>query len=740
MAAEAEAYCGIAIAARMRRRQLLTRVVIGCMMALSLNGLLGWPVVMPWLLVFLAGQLPEMLAFGPLTSGKVERLPLWRNVLGCIGVVLNGAAFGALSIPLWSFEGAAGGVISALVISAAMLNAVVGTPGSRVVLACALGPEIAYLLATPWFMDFYGASALLQGVTALGCLGFAGYAVTLWNVLETSRRAEAEARTLAERKRNEAEAAGAAKSLYVATIGHELRTPISAMLAGSIELERAAKGSSLKAHATLIADAGRMMKTLLDDVLDHAKLDAGRMSMEAVPFDLRAVVAQTARFWTAEARKKGLKLRVEGAASLPRWVEGDPTRLRQIVNNLVSNAVKFTEKGSVTLNLKAWASADDGAAIRLQVVDTGPGMDREQVGRLFTPFGQGDVSIARNHGGTGLGLVISRQLAQLMGGQLTAYSVKGEGSTFTLALTLPVAEAPAVPEAANEAAPRQPSGGRALRVLAADDHEINRRAVQLILQPLGAEIVQVTDGLQAVEKARAEEYDIIIMDVRMPGLDGREATRRIRAEAGPNQHTPIIAVTADTDKVDVDACRAAGMDWFVGKPLEPQALVQTVAQALDQAEQDAQDAAAEAGAVDDGTRPLRVLVADDHEINRKAVQFVLEPAGAEIVAVENGKLAYEATLAQAFDLIVMDVRMPEMNGHEATRRIRSTVGPNQNIPIIAVTAESDATACREAGMDWFVGKPIDPQTLMATVIEALNAANMPVADEEDDGGEEAQVA
>ncbi|HWE47501.1 MAG TPA: response regulator [Caulobacteraceae bacterium] len=737
MTAEAETYCGIAVAARMRRRQLLTRVVIGCLIALSLNRLLGWNTVMPWLLIFLVAQLPEMLAFGPIISGKVERLPLWRNLLGCVGVALNGVAFGALSIPLWNLEGMAGGVLSALVISAAMLNAVVGTPGSRVVLACALGPEVTYLVATPFFMDFYGASVLLQAVTGLGCLGFAGYAVTLWNVLETSRRSEAEARTLAERKRAEAEAAGAAKSIYVATIGHELRTPISAMLAGSIELERAAKGSGLKAHATLIADAGRMMKTLLDDVLDHAKLDAGRMSMEATAFDLRAVVAQTARFWTAEARKKGLKLRVEGAATLPRWVMGDPTRLRQIVNNLISNAVKFTEKGSVSLKLHAWPSADEGVAVRLQVIDTGPGMDREQLSRLFTPFGQGDASIARNHGGTGLGLVISRQLAQLMGGQLTAYSVKGKGSTFTLAVTLPVAEAPAVPEAANESAPRQPVDGRALRVLAADDHEINRRAVQLILQPLGAEIVPVTDGLQALEKARAEAFDIIVMDVRMPGMDGREASRRIRAEAGPNQHTPIIAVTADTDKVDMEACRAAGMDWFVGKPLEPQALVQTVAQALERVDQAAEDAET----VDDGTRPLRVLVADDHEINRKAVQFVLEPAGAEIVAVENGRLAYEATLAQAFDLIVMDVRMPEMNGHEATRRIRQTAGPNQNVPIIAVTAESDATACREAGMDWFVGKPIDPQTLMATVIEALNAANMPpVEDENGDEGDTAQVA
>jgi CheY-like chemotaxis protein/signal transduction histidine kinase len=743
MTDEAPASSGLVIAARMRRRQLLTRVVIGCLIALCLSQLLGFLVTIPWLLALLAAQVPEMLAFGPVTSGRSARLPLWRAVLGCAGVAANAAVFGALCIPLWLLAGTAGGILAAIMISAAMLNGVVGTPGSRVVLACALGPQVAYLMATPLFMSYFGAPQTLQGVVALGCVGYAAYAVVLWNVLETSRRSEAEARADSERKRAEAEAAGAAKSIYVATIGHELRTPISAMLAGSIELERAAKGTSLKSHAALIADAGRMMKTLLDDVLDHAKLDAGRMSIEALPFDLRGLVAQTARFWQAEARKKGLKLRVLGSATLPRWVEGDPTRLRQIVNNLISNAVKFTDKGSITLTLKAWAADDDLVAVRLQVMDTGAGMDRDQVARLFTPFAQADATIARNHGGTGLGLVISRELAKLMGGQLTAYSVKGEGSTFTLAVTLPGAQAPAVPEAANETTPREPADGRALRVLAADDHEINRRAVQLILTPLGAEIVAVNDGKAALEAALREPFDIVIMDVRMPEIDGREATRRIRALDGPNRHTPIIAVTADTDKDDVEACRAAGMDWFVGKPLDPAVLVQTIGQALEQAEQAAAEAIAAnqpEASEDDGTRPLRVLVADDHEINRRAVQLVLEPAGAEVTAVVNGLQAFEAAQAQAFDLIVMDVRMPEMNGHEATRRIRASDGPNKDVPIIAVTAESDASACHEAGMNWFVGKPIDPQTLMATVIQALNAANPPVEDDADTGEPEAQVA
>ncbi len=729
---------GIATAARTRRRHLLARVVLSCLIGLALSRMIGWGFTMPWLMTYMVAQLPEMLAFGPITSGKTEHMPLWRNIAGGVAVALNAAVFGALSLPLWMLGGAAGGVLAVLVLSAAMLNAVVGTPGSRVILACALGPQIAYLVATPFFLGYFGSAANLQSVAALGVLGFSAYACVLWNTLETSRRAETEARAESERKRVEAETAGAAKSLYVATIGHELRTPISAMLAGAIELERAAKGSTLRPHASLIADAGRMMKTLLDDVLDHAKLDAGRMSIEAMTFNLRGLVAQTARFWQSEARKKNLKLRVEGAATLPRWVEGDPTRLRQILNNLISNAVKFTETGSISLKLLAWASADDGIAIRLQIVDTGAGMTEDQVSRLFTPFGQGDATVARNHGGTGLGLVISRQLAKLMGGQLTAYSVKDKGSTFTLAMTLPPAEAPAMLEAANEVAPREPADGRPLRVLAADDHEINRRAVQLILAPLGAEITSVNDGRAALKAAEDNEYDVIIMDVRMPEMDGREATRRIRAGNGPNSRTPVIAVTADTDKVDVDACREAGMEWFVGKPLDPVALVQTLGQALDQADQDAADQQAAAGAnetpTEEGDRPLRVLVVDDHEINRRAVQFVLEPAGAEITTAENGRLAVEACQAQAFDIIIMDVRMPEMNGHEATRVIRATEGPNQYVPIIAVTAEADATACHEAGMDYFVPKPIDPQSLMAKVIEALNAANPEpvIADGEDE--------
>jgi len=742
MKAELSPASGLVAAVRMRRSQLLQRSVMACLVAVVTSQVLSTGIAGVWIVTYLLAQLPEVWAFGPLATGKVDHQPAWRNAVGFASIVINASAFGALSIPLWLFGGSFGGACASLLNAAALINVVVGTPGSRGAAICAMLPQAVYLAMTPWFMDYFGAPGSYQLAAGLGCLGFAGYALALWRMQENSRQAEVAALKRADERLKEAEAATAAKSVYVAMIGHELRTPIGAMMAGAVELERSAKGSSLRPHAALIADAGRMMKTLLDDVLDHAKLEAGRMTIETMPFDLRAMVAQTARLWQSEARKKGLRLRVEGSASLPHWVEGDPTRIRQILNNLISNAVKFTDKGSVSLMISAWAAEDDSCSVRLQIVDTGAGMERDQLDRLFTPYQQGDKSVARNYGGTGLGLVISRQLARLMGGQLTAYSRKDEGSTFTLALSFKLAEAPAQAAEAVEAAPAAFADDKpAMRVLVADDHEINRRAVQLVLKPMGAEITAVCDGRAAVEAAKAETFDLIVMDVRMPEMDGREASRRIRAEEGPNQSTPIVAVTADTEKDDMAACRDAGMNWFVGKPIDPAALIKTVAQALETAQEEAEaaqnvEAAAEAEPEDD-TRPLRVLVADDHEINRRAVQLVLEPAGAHVTTVNDGKQAFEATQREAFDLIVMDIRMPEMDGREATRHIRATPGPNQHIPVIAVTAEVDSQACFDAGMNFFVSKPIDPGRLMAAVIEAIQTIG---GEEDAANGEERAVA
>jgi CheY-like chemotaxis protein len=297
-------------------------------------------------------------------------------------------------------------------------------------------------------------------------------------------------------------------------------------------------------------------------------------------------------------------------------------RLRQVLNNLISNAVKFTQGGDITLRLNAWSEEPSGYCLLIEVADTGLGMTAEQVTRLFRPFDQTADGVSAMHGGSGLGLAISRNLVELMGGRLTARSAPGQGSRFTISLVLPRAEcaapaaeptlddsrlavarvlaerraaealsavAQAAPEPAEAVTPSPQDGvedaadeGRPLRLLVVDDHDINRRAVQLILQPLGCDIVTAADGLAALERCEESVFDVIFMDVRMPELDGRETTRRLRAEGGPNALTPVVAVTADTAAEDIAACKAAGMAYFVPKPLTPPALLGALQHVLEE--------------------------------------------------------------------------------------------------------------------------------------------------------------
>jgi signal transduction histidine kinase/CheY-like chemotaxis protein len=596
---------GFAYAARARLDQAPVRAVMAALTGLVMSNIVGLDFAMTWMVAYASAQGLEFWSLSPLVREKRETLPKWRMTLGAAGAALTGVVYGGLSIPLWLQGGPLGGVCAAIVLSAALINGVVHTPGSRVMLTCVLGPHIAYLAALPWFMNYYGGDSAYTSAAVLGAIVFIAHGLMLWRALEATRESEANARFESEAKAAEVAEAMAAKSEFVASVSHDLRTPISAMLAGAAELEKSAKDAASRSHAQLIGDAGRMMKSLLDDILDHAKLEAGRMTVETTTFDMRDLLAQVARFWAQEARKKGLKLRFEGAAHVPQWLQGDPTRLRQVLNNLISNAIKFTESGSVTLKLAAWPAEDDGCSIRFQIIDTGPGMSREQTTRLFRAYDQTGDDVARKFGGSGLGLAISRKLSRLMGGHLTALSVVGEGSVFTLGLVFPLGEAPehAAPpqrtlqEIAAEVAHSAEASGdeegdeRPLRVLVVDDHEINRRAVQLILEPLGCLIATASHGKMALAMAAAEAYDVILMDVRMPEMDGRETTRRLRAAEGPNQHVPVIAVTADNGEDDVAACMNAGMTHFVGKPIDPQTLLDTLADALGGYEEPADEAA-----------------------------------------------------------------------------------------------------------------------------------------------------
>ena len=614
-------------AVHQRRKALLQRLGMAAASALVFSPVIGWELSIAWVIGYFLVQALDLWVFAPINGRRSDRLRGLRAVAGDAILFLNASYFGSLSIPLWLIGGPMAGICATLLLSAGAIYSMINAPRSTRVLVLTAAPQFLYLGSVPVFMAMFGASTAFVTAAAVGVGVFITYCLSTWQRMNEARVAETTARLEAERKRLDAERIMASRSAFLAAIGHDLRTPISAILTGSAELERGAAESASRAQARLISDAGFMMKALLDDLLDHAKLETGHMTVDSVDFDLRDLLNQTLRLWRGPARAKGLKLRVEGAASVPAAVRGDPMRLRQVLNNLISNAMKFTAEGAITLRLQSWSEEPGGHAVLIEVADTGPGMTPDQLARLFTPFDQTAEGVSARHGGTGLGLAISRQFAELMGGRLTARSRPGEGARFTLALRLERAQTAAAPvqaldqqsrdavaralstpaapgtHAATPAlpveAPPPPTNGadgaeseaedeeRPMRVLVVDDHDINRRAIQLILQPLGCDIATAADGMSALKICDAEAFDLIFMDVRMPELDGRETTRRIRAGGGPNAHAPVIAVTADTSPEDIAACTAAGMTYFVPKPITPQMLLGAINHVMSQAQDEA---------------------------------------------------------------------------------------------------------------------------------------------------------
>lgn len=477
---------------------------------------------------------------------------------------------------LWLFPtGQVGMLCAALLLGAGIVGAYVVGRWSPKILVVTAAPSALYLAGIPLFDLIQGGATVRHVVVLIACLLFLAALLPLLLTSIETEREERKQREELERRRHEAESATAAKSTFVAVVSHELRTPISAILAGATELERTAKEPAGRSNARMILDAGAMMRTLLNDLLDAAKLEAGRMSVEEVAFDLRQLIADQMRLWRAEARNKGLRLRLAGAHSAPRMMLGDPTRLRQILSNLLSNALKFTEEGSVGLNISRDDLGDGRCELLLEVVDTGKGMTEVQVEGLFTPFAQAEASIARTHGGTGLGLAISRDLARLMGGEISVSSRVGHGSRFTLRLKLSESEVIGAPAAEElSTAPRDFEG---MSVLVVDDHEINRRAITLMLEPLALSVSTATSGAEALRLLAQHPFDLVLMDVYMPELSGHDATRALRAVAGPNQATPVIAVTGATTDADIKNCLAAGMNGSVAKPIDASELYSEIA-------------------------------------------------------------------------------------------------------------------------------------------------------------------
>jgi signal transduction histidine kinase len=486
--------------------------------------------------------------------------PQMRRAGYVSAVVVMVGVWTSLAVLLWLSEHPALRFAAICLTAGQLIHAQAVTFRSPTVFAFDAGLPALALAGMPLLLGGYSGWSILTVLIAVALVllyVFSSAAVNARRVqaLESAERA--------------AMSASAAKSVFLATMSHELRTPMNGVLGMAHALTAGPLNAQQSHQVDMLIRSGEGLMTILNDVLDVSKIEAGKLELETLAFDIRDLVDEVVGLWSQAAQAKDVQLICNVDPLAPTWVSGDPTRLRQVLTNLISNALKFTASGEVTVRV-----GPAGAAfLEIQVVDTGIGMSAEQQTRLFQTFSQADASITRRFGGTGLGLAICKQLTELMGGAITVRSAPGAGSAFTLALPLPAAAEP-------KAAPETPCEGIVgLRVLVADDNRINQLVARTILEAAGAVVEVADNGRHALERLAERVYDAVLMDVHMPDMDGLEALRRVRAGAAGAGDIPVIALTADVMHGDEGDLLACGFDAVQPKPIRPADLVRAIAQA-----------------------------------------------------------------------------------------------------------------------------------------------------------------
>lgn len=583
----ASALSGLIATALTRHHQIVTRMVIASIGAAILGVAWNANVGIAWLIAVVASQWIDTSVWAPFRDPSRSRPPSrgeWIAV--CVSSVQASIIYSLLPTLIWLTWGAPGKIFGILWLSGALLHVTMHMHHEQRTFFSAIIPHGLYFFGLPVYALATNTEPGRIGAAAVILAGllYVGHLIVAFKEYKQTSAAMRLAREHALERQSAAEQANQAKSAFLANISHEIRTPMNGILGMTAALENSELTSDQQAKLKVISESGDLLLSVLNDLLDFSKIEANRIEFEERPFELSDVSRRVEDLHRDQAEAKGLDFHVDCEGGCDELRMGDPHRIVQVLHNLVGNAIKFTSKGAVRVRIRTPLKESRGSVV-IEVSDTGIGITKEQAAKIFEPFSQADVTTTRKFGGTGLGLSIAKGLVEAMGGTMSLRSTVGEGSTFFIELPLALADdakASAEP-AAPEKTPAAPAPVSALKVLAAEDNVVNQAVLSAFLKQLEHEFVFVGNGLEAVDTYRKGDFDLVLMDISMPVMDGVEAMRQIRfleREQGTSELTPIIAVSAHAMRQQVEEYMDAGFDGYLTKPVKPQELQNEIARVI----------------------------------------------------------------------------------------------------------------------------------------------------------------